>query len=136
MGIFNWSYPPGCNLVPGDEPDPPCEVCGQSPDDCICPECRVCHAHGNPDCYDDLWIGGGHGMKRSLEQQIGKLELEIAIDRENLRKQEDYLAEMKTWIACRDHAANFGIVCPSWGSLACYEDIEGKVKPCYMGCPA
>lgn len=28
--IFGWDYPPGCSSVPGDEPDPPCEVCGQA----------------------------------------------------------------------------------------------------------
>lgn len=31
-GIFGWSYPPGCNAVPGDEPEiqqPHCRKCGR-----------------------------------------------------------------------------------------------------------
>jgi hypothetical protein len=55
MTDFGWSYPPGCNSVPGDEPDPPCEVCGKFPDHrtdpCKCPECPGCGEFGNPECY-------------------------------------------------------------------------------------
>ena len=55
MGKFGWSYPPGCNSVPGDEPDPPCAICRKvidSPvDPCTCPECPGCGEIGNPDCY-------------------------------------------------------------------------------------
>lgn len=36
MGIFGWSYPPG------DEPEPPCPLCGESVDNCKCPECSEC----------------------------------------------------------------------------------------------
>lgn len=93
MGIFGWSYPPGCNSVPGDEPDPPCEVCGGDVDlepgdgGCICPECPVCGAYGYPHCYIS------HGLRRTEEQ---KFSLEC-----NLRKWEadsfdfdqDYLEE-------------------------------------------
>ena len=41
MGIFGWSYLPGCNSVPGDE-DITCEICGEWEEDCICPECPEC----------------------------------------------------------------------------------------------
>ena len=53
--IFGWSYPPG---VTGNEPEisgdyGPCEVCGMSTDDCICPECPVCGIVGDPKCYKE-----------------------------------------------------------------------------------
>lgn len=53
MANFGWSLPPGCGTLPGEEPTPPCDVCGGDVDGgtCICPECPVCHEAGNPDCY-------------------------------------------------------------------------------------
>jgi len=51
MGIFGWSYPPGCSSVPGDEPDPPCALCGEDPDVCKCPECPEC---GEIGCVEHL----------------------------------------------------------------------------------
>lgn len=45
--IFGWSYPPGCNSVPGDEPCPPCSLCGKDPEGgCSCPECSECGTVG------------------------------------------------------------------------------------------
>lgn len=64
MTKFGWDYPPGCHGTPWDEPDPPCEICGEDPYDCICPECPVCHTHGDPRCYLD------HGLRRSEEQKF------------------------------------------------------------------
>jgi hypothetical protein len=75
MGIFGWSYPPGCNSVPGDEPDPPCEVCGGHPDICICPECPVCHVVGDPACYDPA-RKDRHGLVRNQDQIEGMAILE------------------------------------------------------------
>lgn len=52
---FGWWYPPGAANDPNapyNQEDPPCEVCGQWPDDCVCPECPVCGDYGNPVCYD------------------------------------------------------------------------------------
>jgi hypothetical protein len=46
----------------GDPPDPLCEVCGATPDHCVCPECPVCGVAGDPACYP------GHGLERSEEQ--------------------------------------------------------------------
>ena len=70
MGIFGWSYPPGCNSVPGDEPDPPCDVCGLDPSDCICPECPECGENGNLKCYEE------HGLVRTQEQIDSKEEVD------------------------------------------------------------
>lgn len=62
MGIFGWSYPPGCHGTPYDEPDF-CEVCGGNidADECLCEECSVCSEVGNPACYT------GHGMTQTDE---------------------------------------------------------------------
>jgi hypothetical protein len=52
MGIFGWSYPPGCSGGPYDEPVI-CEVCYQSDTTCDCPECPVCGEFGRPECYEE-----------------------------------------------------------------------------------
>lgn len=62
MGIFGWSYPPGCSGTPFDN-DIICDVCGMSDTDCICPECPECGDVGNPACYES------HGLVRSLAQR-------------------------------------------------------------------
>ena len=77
MGIFGWSYPPGCHSVPGDE-NVPCSVCGGmdvNPQHvrpgvyaCICPECPGCSDFGNPDCYKPV-AEGGHGLVLSEAQK-------------------------------------------------------------------
>lgn len=79
MGIFGWSYPPGCHSVPGDEPTW-CAVCGGADIDpkrarpergyyaCICPECPECGEVGNPDCYKPV-ADGGHGLVISEAQK-------------------------------------------------------------------
>lgn len=51
MVNFGWSLPPGCGRLPGEEPDPPCAVCGLDPGLCVCPECPTCGEQGNPACY-------------------------------------------------------------------------------------
>jgi hypothetical protein len=28
-----------------------CDICGHDPSDCICPECPVCGAQGDKECY-------------------------------------------------------------------------------------
>lgn len=66
--IFGWSYPPG---VTGREPEitgeyGPCDICGLSEYDCVCPECPICGCHGDPTCYLE------HGMKRTEEQKFFK----------------------------------------------------------------
>ena len=68
MGIFGWSYPPGCSGPP-DQDEPPCDVCGEFVDACICPECRVCGVQGDPACYVPL--PQGHGLRQSMAQAHG-----------------------------------------------------------------
>ena len=48
--LFGWSYPPGCDSVPGDW-DEWCQMCGREVGECVCPECPVCGEVGNPECY-------------------------------------------------------------------------------------
>ena len=66
--IFGWSYPPGCHSVPGDEPTPPCALCGKDPEQdpskggCDCGECPECGEHG---CLEHL----------SLSYLIRKMEI-------------------------------------------------------------
>jgi len=103
MGIFGWSYPPGCHSVPGDEDDGPCLVCGQSEEDCICPECPECGSVGSPECYEK------HGMVRTEEQVrlLNEAEARWAADakaeaegEEKLRKElDEYYAEMEKDLA-------------------------------------
>lgn len=50
MSIFGWSYPPGCNSVPGDDEEA-CEICFQNVDDCVCRICPVCDTPGDASCY-------------------------------------------------------------------------------------
>lgn len=83
--IFGWSYPPGCSGPP-DCDEGPCDVCGRSVDDCICPECPVCQTHGDPACYEN------HGLTRTQEQIDGK----EAID---LQRKADAEAEYKAELA-------------------------------------
>lgn len=63
MGIFGWSYPPGCSGPP-DYDDLPCAICGEMIDNCECPECPVCGDIGEPSCYIE------HGMRRTEEQKF------------------------------------------------------------------
>lgn len=51
-------------FTPYDEPDYPCEICGEIIDNCICDECPICGDYGNPTCYRD------HGMKRTELQRF------------------------------------------------------------------
>src|SRR5215467_3097744 len=72
MSIFGWSLPPGCThqMIEDQFADCPCDVCGQFPDDCVCPECPVCGDPGNPGCYEQ------HGLVRSFAQVALRAEAE------------------------------------------------------------
>lgn len=85
MGIFGWSYPPGAandpNAPYNQTDDGPCDVCGQSLDHCICPECSVCFGVGDPKCY---WpTQDNHGLVRSFAQVALKAEAEHQWDLDN-----------------------------------------------------
>jgi hypothetical protein len=91
-GGFN--LPPGCGTLPG-EVEYPCEVCGKMPDDCICPECPVCHSQGDPNCYSK------HGLELTLAQFESKVAADRAED-EHLKREKEYAEDMeKDWSARR-----------------------------------
>jgi hypothetical protein len=46
MPVFGWFYPPGVTEGMICTPDPPCELCGEAPEECGCPECPECSAVG------------------------------------------------------------------------------------------
>jgi hypothetical protein len=48
--MFGWDLPPGVTQRMIDEQagDELCEVCGEYPDDCKCPECPTCGEYGCP----------------------------------------------------------------------------------------
>jgi hypothetical protein len=104
--MTGWNLPPGCNVrdLPGAV-DQPCAVCAQDPADCICPECPVCGATGDPGCYAPdagepplrhRWVGpdGDHGLTRSLGQVLLAAEVEavVAAEVEAEAKYEERLA--------------------------------------------
>lgn len=138
MGKFGWSYPPGCSGPP-DQDEGPCEVCGLSVDDCICPVCPACQGQGDPACYQetDLGICGGlYHTGRTLEQQIGKQQYEISLTKQQLADQENHLAELEKLLACREYAKQFGVdcwACYGGGIFCCLGRYD---LPCYEGCPA
>jgi len=39
MGLYGWSYPPGCSGPP-EQDEAPCPLCGKMSDDCECPICE------------------------------------------------------------------------------------------------
>lgn len=70
MSKFGWSLPPGVSKLPYDE-SCPCVTCGHTDDDCICPECPICHEYGNPYCYEQKHL---HYNKQQL---LGQAELRV-----------------------------------------------------------
>lgn len=63
-GIFGWSLPPGCSHKDIEDAfgDRPCELCGEDPDNCVCPVCKKCQVQGDPACYVK------HGLVKSALQ--------------------------------------------------------------------
>jgi hypothetical protein len=103
MGIFGWSYPPGCSSVPGDEPDPPCEVCGYFSEDCVCPICPLCNEQGNPACYQevDLGVCGGLYGQKTAEQNLGYAKFVAADLYQQWQDAEQWVDYLKDQIAAR-----------------------------------
>jgi hypothetical protein len=69
-GMFGWSYPPGAASdpnAPWNQEDPPCDICKRDPFDCICPECPVCGACGDPLCYDEKGNIGDCAYKSPMQ---------------------------------------------------------------------
>ena len=83
MGIFGWSYPPGCSGPPDDEE--PCPICGLFVLECICPECPVCLAVGDPYCYEH------HGLVR-IKEQIESLRRQEEKWENDAKREYDYIS--------------------------------------------
>lgn len=78
-------YCPSMN-TPWDDPDPPCDVCGEELDRCICLMCPNCGECGDLYCYSH------HGMVISEKQKMNLLWNE-ALWEDKARTQ--YLAELE-----------------------------------------
>ena len=47
-----------------------CDVCGQSLDECDCPECPICTQIGDPACYQEVDLGICGGLYGTKERWI------------------------------------------------------------------
>ena len=116
-GIFGWSLPPGVSRLPGEESDPPCEVCCKAVEDCICPECPRCGTAGEPRCYAGHPRGHErksrrpkhphrvagrrlprprtHGMVLTRLQHVARQEARVAVLRVRLGEEEQCLDQMR-----------------------------------------
>ena len=95
MSKFGWSYPPGTTRLPWDNVQLTCEVCLGDPEStnpknrCICPECDICGAAGDPACY-------GRGFQTNHALQIARQHLPL------IEKRSQTLAEIQR----QDHLAD------------------------------
>lgn len=92
--VFGWDLPPGCTQRHIDEAcgtEGPCDVCGLSASDCVCPECPVCNVQGDPSCYPSLGIGQ-HGLRLGKAQAINRQKRKIAELQERIHEEGQYLA--------------------------------------------
>lgn len=89
MGIFGWSLPAGCGKLPDEEDDGPCQCCGKSVDDCICPECPHCGTLGDPDCYNPA-AATHHGLTFNAAQLAGQAALEVFYQQQADADQAEY----------------------------------------------
>lgn len=99
MSIFGWSYPAGAENDPNapyNQQEGPCGVCGQDIyGDCICPECPVCGATGDPLCYDGIELSllsgePSHGLVRSFAQVALRAHLDQFIEEDAKRDTQLY----------------------------------------------
>jgi hypothetical protein len=65
---MGWNLPDGCGRLPGEEPDPPCFSCGRM-DECICPECENCGAHG---CTEHMPLEEICYRLRGMERELAR----------------------------------------------------------------
>ena len=97
-GVFGWSLPPGCGVLPGEE-DCVCEVCGSDVDACVCPECLTCFEVGRPECYSPLSSGGCGCVKSPV--QIAAL---VAMEEKWAAQAEVEAAYQAIFTAFKSHA--------------------------------
>jgi hypothetical protein len=85
--VFGWSLPPGVTnrMIEESSGEGPCAVCGQSVDECICPECSVCQSIGDPACYEN------HALLRTPEQIAMRAEADAKIEAENAAFEQMYV---------------------------------------------
>ena len=123
MGIFGWSLPAGCGSLPGEEPDPPCAVCGLEAGACLCPECLECGEQGNPQCYADKDPAGS--IREMNGAEAGQEHPHHGLRRTQV--QIDSLARMKAeWEA--DAKAEFEWECRFAAEQAvAYQELERAV---------
>lgn len=99
--IFGWDLPPGCSYsdpnAPWNQGDGPCDICGLSADECICPECPECGAQGDIFCYHYHGLVISDGQKESkakteqewAEQDKKLIEYEKEMEK-NAKERVDY----------------------------------------------
>ncbi len=68
--------------------DQPCEVCGNFPEQCICPVCPSCGEQGSPGCY--IATDTNHSKKVTCGGLVGKMTVE-----QKIAKQRFVVADLK-----------------------------------------
>jgi hypothetical protein len=68
--------------------DQGCDVCGKLPDDCLCPECPICHEVGRIECYQ--MNGHWPALVLNKAQILSRIETQIALLKERIADLEMY----------------------------------------------
>lgn len=136
MGKFGWSLPPGCTHAMIDRlfEEQPCEMCGKDADSCVCPECPLCAAQGDPNCYRevDLGVCGGlHGKETKL-QKLARAEFDISSLKEEVQRLQQYIEYLRREVEIED-AQRKGF---SWWCTECWKGFNHPDSAdfclCYM----
>jgi hypothetical protein len=77
MGIFGWSYPPGCSGPP--EHYSYCDLCGKDSEMCECPECPLCGQFG---C-----------LTHASPEQLAERQKQMDAEAEQYRKEDEAYAQ-------------------------------------------
>lgn len=125
--IFGWSLPPGVSMSDIAPDTGPCDVCGHTDADCICPECPVCYEHGNPACYEK------HGLIRTQAQIDGRKALEEAwaadaeADKAMAEQMEQEQEDIDRWAMAEDELCAV-VLCRNCGAETVnpVRDAEGR----------
>lgn len=122
MGIFGWSYPPGCHSVPGDGPEPPCGLCGKDVDTgknpCSCPECPTCGTCG---CIEHLSNAELVNRLDRAEHIVWSLEQEV---KQREKKMIVVCKKCENEIQCHLRSDDPDVWCGNCSSVL---DLEGNV---------
>jgi hypothetical protein len=102
--IFGWDLPPGCTHADIDRAagvGQPCDMCGLDVDseECICEECPVCGAYGDPYCYEHHGMPYNMAQYMTLKEQEAKWEEEARAENEYyeqmMKEEEEWAKEME-----------------------------------------